>query len=360
MLVHVEKGKENELLVRFPYTKEAVSKIRSIPGRCWNGVTRRWSIPDTEESVQQLLFLFANDDVVASPPLNFYPNITGIRDMKILLLNVEEELKLKGYSPKTREAYIGHIQRFLFYVRKDYRDISDDDVRRYLLRLLDQYERSHSYVNQALSAIKFLFGNVLKRHRAIVNLPRAKKQQKLPDILSRQEVARLINVVRNTKHRLILLLTYSAGLRVSEVVSLRLGDIDSDRMLIHVRQGKGQKDRYSVLSQVAYQALQEYVKRFEPGEWLFPGEQEDQHLTERTTQRIFEKAKEAAGITKEVSVHSLRHSFATHLLESGTDLRYIQELLGHKSSKTTEIYTHVSQRDLGRIRSPLDDMDRKD
>lgn len=150
------------------------------------------------------------------------------------------------------------------------------------------------------------------------------------------------------------MLAYSAGLRVSEVVKLRVQDIDTKRNMIHIKVAKGRKDRYTVLSEVALRVLREYWKVYQPKNWLFPGPKQNSHLTTRTVEKILEDASQKAGITKHVTVHTLRHSFATHLLEGGTDLRYIQELLGHKSSKTTEIYTHVSQRDIGRIKSPLD------
>ena len=187
-------------------------------------------------------------------------------------------------------------------------------------------------------------------------MPRSKKERRLPDVLSQQEVFRLLEAVGNAKHRVIMLLVYSAGLRVGEVVRLKPGDINKDRNLIHVRQSKGKKDRYTVLSQVALEALNMYVEKERPEKWLFVGSQPGRHLTESAVQKVFDKAKEKAGIMKDVSVHTLRHSFATHLLESGTDLRYIQELLGHASTKTTEIYTHVSKRDIGRIQSPLDSL----
>lgn len=185
-------------------------------------------------------------------------------------------------------------------------------------------------------------------------MPRPKKENKLPDVLSQQEVIQILNTVKNIKHRAILILTYSAGLRVSEVVKLKIGDIDHNRMLIHIRNGKGKKDRYTVLSKGAFETLRTYITSYNVIDWVFPGEHPIHHITERTVQRIFENARDKAKIKKEVSIHSLRHSFATHLLEGGTDLRYIQELLGHKSSKTTEIYTHVTEKDIRRIRSPFD------
>ncbi|MEA4901750.1 tyrosine-type recombinase/integrase [Desulfitobacterium sp.] len=173
-------------------------------------------------------------------------------------------------------------------------------------------------------------------------------------MLCKEEVLTIFHVIQNVKHKALLMLAYSAGLRVSELVSLRIQDIDSKRMLIHVIQGKGRKDRYTVLSRSALEVLRQYAKKFKLQVWLFPGEVEGTHLSERTAQKVFADACQKAGIKKNVSIHSLRHSFATHLLEAGTDLRYIQEILGHKSSKTTEIYTHVTQKDILRIRSPLD------
>ena len=203
--------------------------------------------------------------------------------------------------------------------------------------------------------MKFLSMNILKNNLIAFNIPRCKKEQKLPEIMSRQEVASVLNALTNLKHRALLMLIYSAGLRVGEAVRLQICDIDSKRGLVHVRQGKGRKDRYSVLSSITLETLRKYVKKFSPEGWLFPGADEDYHLTERSAENIFKNACQKAGIYRKYSVHTLRHSFATHLLENGTDLRYIQELLGHASSRTTEIYTHVCEKDLQRIRSPMDD-----
>lgn len=222
------------------------------------------------------------------------------------------------------------------------------------MKLLDEKNSTHTYINQAISALKIFFKEVLKKPKVLINVPRPKKEKKLPDILSQQEVLRLLEAVDNVKHKAIMLLIYSAGLRVGEVVRLKAEDIDSERNLIHIRQGKGRKDRYTLLSSMALDALNLYIELYGPYKWLFPGAEPGRHITERSVQKVFDGAKERAGIRKDVSVHTLRHSFATHLLEAGTDLRYIQELLGHQSSKTTEIYTHVSKKELGRIQSPLD------
>jgi len=199
---------------------------------------------------------------------------------------------------------------------------------------------------------------MLKR-KFIYEVKRPKKDKKLPVVLSKEEVAKILDSVDNIKHKAILMLVYSAGLRVGEVVKLRPEDIDSKRMLIHIKKAKGRKDRYTLLSETALEILREYWRKYKPNKWLFEGVREGWHLSIRTVQSIFEQAREKAGIKKEISVHGLRHSFATHLLEGGTDLRYIQEILGHTSSKTTEIYTHVSQKSLGKIKSPLDTLNLK-
>jgi len=182
------------------------------------------------------------------------------------------------------------------------------------------------------------------------------KERKLPDVMSEEEVMRLFQSVRNVKHKLMLMMAYASGLRVSELVSLRIEDLDINRRMIHVRGAKGKKDRYTLLPDSMLAPLHWYWQIYNLGTsgWLFPGGTPGYHLSTRTIQSVFERAVRAAGIRKPVSMHSLRHSFATHLLERGTDLRYIQELLGHQSSRTTEIYTHVSTKEIGKIRSPLD------
>jgi len=213
---------------------------------------------------------------------------------------------------------------------------------------------SHSYVNQTVSSVKFLYNEVLKDKRIVVQVPRPQKEKKLPKVLSQEEVIKVLSALTNKKHRIMLKLAYSSGLRVGELVRLKLEDMDYSRKLIFVNQGKGKKDRYTKLSQKILPELEEYIKLYDIEDWLFPGPAKGSHLTERTAERVFENAKTLAKIHKEVSIHSLRHSFATHLHEAGTDIRKIQELLGHESTKTTEIYTHVSKATIENIESPLD------
>lgn len=266
-----------------------------------------------------------------------------------------QELNIKGYSNKTKKCYVNNIKRFEEYLNKSLNEIEEEDVKRYVDCLLKK-DCSHSYVNQAISSIKFLNQYVLHKSKLVVYVNRPKKERKLPNVLSKKEVKDILTSLQNNKHKTILALIYSSGLRVGEVTMLNINDIDSERMMIKIRQGKGKKDRYVMLSETILLQLRNYFIEYRPNKWLFEGANKQEHISERTVQKIFRNACGKAGIRKEVTVHSLRHSFATHLLESGTDLRYIQELLGHSSSKTTEIYTHVTNKNITKIKSPLDDI----
>lgn len=343
-----------ELSVSFEYNPILIEKIKTIQGRRWDQSNRHWVIPNNVASKALLEEIFSesniniNDNSTESQIINNPDN--GSQN------NVLEEMKkyltLKGFTSKTIKSYLGHVRRFLECTNS--LELDKEDAEKYIYSLLKEQQNSHSYVNQALSSIKILYKNVLKKGDILCEIPRPRKEKKLPDILNEEEVINILGSVSNIKHQSILYLVYSTGLRVGEVVRLRVEDIDSKRMLIHIRQGKGRKDRFTILSSNALKILRKYATIEQPKEWLFPGIKDGDFLTERTVQKIFKKACELAGIKKDVSVHSLRHSFATHLLEGGTDLRYIQELLGHQSSKTTEVYTHVSNKNLSKIESPLD------
>lgn len=234
-------------------------------------------------------------------------------------------------------------------------DINDSDIKNYLFYLAEEKQSATSTLNQAINAMKFYYGSMLKK-KFVYEVRRPRKDKKLPVVLSKGEVAKIINSVDNLKHRAILMLVYSAGLRVGEAVRLKPEDIDSKRMLIHIKGSKGRKDRYTILSETSLDVLGKYWREYKPQEWLFEGARRDRYISSRTVQHILAHACAKANIRKDISVHTLRHSFATHLLESGVDLRYIQELPGHAHSKTTEIYTHVSTKSLGKIQSPLDSL----
>jgi len=209
---------------------------------------------------------------------------------------------------------------------KEPSEVNDNDIKNYLLYLAEEKESATATINQAINALKFYYGAMLKK-KFVYEVKRPRKDKKLPVVLSPEEVAKILGAVGNIKHRAILMLVYSAGLRVGEVVRLKPEDIDNNRMLIHVRGSKGRKDRYIMLSKRALETLNQYRAEDKPTKWLFEGARAGRYISIRTAQKIFEHACEKAGIKKDITIHSLRHSFATHLLESGTDLRYIQELL---------------------------------
>ncbi len=267
------------------------------------------------------------------------------------------EMRLRNYSHKTMKAYRSCIRSFVkYFLPKHPRELTNEDVRAYLLHLLVQEKRPAGTVNQVFNALRFLYSDLYKRPFVIETLPRPRKERKLPDVLNEREVVQIFQSVSNVKHRTMLMMTYACGLRVSEVVRLRIEDIDAQRGLIHLRDAKGGKDRFTILPQSLRSTLHHYWKTFQLGQsgWLFPGITPDKHLSERSIQAVFARSLEAAGIHKPVSMHTLRYTFATHLLEHGTDLRHIQKLLGHQSTKTTEIYTHISKKQLGKIKSPMD------
>ncbi|WP_431087662.1 site-specific tyrosine recombinase/integron integrase [Paenibacillus sp. 8b26] len=355
------------------YGVEEREGIRSIPGRKWVPDEKIWTIPYSIAAVESLLEAYRSCEFECDEHLNKeLPYIWEWLDQRGAQANVvlsssergewnpdqrkelRDALVARGYSSKTIKAYISQTERFFADLQGAEASINDAAVQKYALALLKK-GLSHAYVNQAISALKFYFRHVLKQPKSAAYV-RPKKESKLPDVLSLNEVMRLLKAVKNPKHRAILYLTYTSGLRVSEVVRLRPEDCDWERKVLKVRQGKGRKDRQTLLSEAAFAVVEQYIGAEQPEDWLFPGQREGRHLTERSAQKVFEKALAEAGIRKQVSIHSLRYSFATHLLENGIDLRYIQELLGHQSVRTTERYTHVSRRDIGRIQSPLDRM----
>lgn len=264
------------------------------------------------------------------------------------------DLELKGYALDTQRVYLGSVENFSLFFHRSPDKLGEKEVKEYLHYLITRRHTSQSRTNQVYSALKFFYHTTLERNWVMSKIPRVKKIKRLPIVLSRQEVRAVLSCVLNLKHRAILLMIYSAGLRVREAVQLRLSDIDSSRMVIRVQQGKGHKDRYTLLGKATLAVLREYYKEYRPGEWLFAGAHPGSHISVRSVQKVFSDAIERAQIKKPATLHSLRHSFATHLLEAGTDLYHIQRLLGHKSSKTTAVYLHVTTKDLARILSPID------
>lgn len=264
-----------------------------------------------------------------------------------------QELIIRGFSKRTIKSYLSHNQHFLDFTGQSARAVDSQDIKDYLLYLKSQ-NYTNTSLNQVISALKFYYGQILKR-KLFFNIRRPKKEKFLPTVLTRSEIIKIINCAHNLKHKLLLSLLYGSGLRVSEVVKIKISHLDLASKSLLVKDAKGQKDRFTLLSNISVKLLNLYLAKLtEQQKYLFSGQQGESHLSQRSAQKIFEQAFLEAEIKKEATCHSLRHSFATHLLESGVDIRYIQKLLGHQNIKTTEKYTHVARNFLSNLKSPLD------
>ena len=358
--VLVIKTEKSRLKVISGMNKALTDVIKKFPYVSWNVRDKWWSLPYSERIVndiketalaQGLQFFYEEEK---SPMRKSRINPYDIPNYKICPAEYIQKLQELRYSEQTVRTYKNMFEEFINFYHKFSVDRIDESMITAFLRYLVM-ERcvSTSYQNQSINAIKFYYERVLGGQRKVYMVDRPRSEKTLPVVLSEEEVGMLINTVKNIKHKAILMTIYSAGLRVSEAVNLRIEDIDSQRMQIKVTQSKGKKDRYTILSVKTLYILREYVKQYKPRMYLFEGQNGEQY-SDRSIQSILKTAVAKAGISKRVTIHTLRHSFATHLLENGTDLRYIQSLLGHESSRTTEVYTHITTKGFDRIKSPLD------
>ena len=265
--------------------------------------------------------------------------------------SLSRELRIRNYSRRTIESYVYYNEELLRFCNKDPREVATDDIKDYLDFLAKGH--SASTVSVAYNALHFYYKEIWRRS-FFINMHQPRKAKYLPVVLSKEEVKRMIELTANPKHNCIISLLYGTGVRVSELTHIKMRDIDLDRKMLRVFQGKGKKDRFVMLPEKLSPILTIQARLKQAGDFLFTNGRGDNRLTETTIQKIVAQAAERAGIKKNVSPHTLRHSFATHLLENGTDIRYIQELLGHAKLQTTQIYTHVARNDLGRLKSPLD------
>ncbi len=265
------------------------------------------------------------------------------------------DMELRAYRPSTHQEYLRCAKNFAAHYMKSPAEMGEDQIREYLLYLIREKKAGPSTVKMSVAALKFLYTHTLERPEEVVRIPWPKVLKPLPTILSGTEVSRLLESFHSLKHRMIAMATYGAGLRISETCRLQAGDLDSDRMLLHVRNGKRGRDRYVMLPKRLLLWLRTYWREARPpGPGLFPGRDPNGHIGADAVREAIRKATEDAGISKRVTPHVLRHSFATHLLETGTDIRTIQALLGHGSIRTTEHYLRVSKAHIGRVESPLD------
>ena len=275
--------------------------------------------------------------------------------MSELRTRMIDDMTLRGMAAKTQSSYLRTVAGLATYYHRSPDRVSDREVQAYLLHLMRERKLSWSSCNVALAGLRFLYHQTLDRDKTTFHIPGPRKPSKLPEILSQEEVARLFAHADLPRHRVLLMTAYSAGLRVSEVVRLRVRDIDSDRMTIRVEQAKGAKDRYTLLSPRLLQEMRSYWKLARPFPWLFPMRDNTGPMNYGTVERIYIRTKRRAGITKAGNIHALRHAFATHLLESGqADLHTIQRLLGHRHISTTMRYLHLARKNITDRSSPLD------
>lgn len=330
------------IAVYFEKNAALIARIKTFEDARWSASNKYWHLPDTEANRLHFKLPLAHTLV---------PNAEGMASIETF----KRYLLSKRYSPNTINTYSDALKSFLTFCNtKAIKDISNEDVIYYNNDYILKNNFSSSYQNQIVNSIKLFFKIVKDSQIEIDKIHRPKREKVLPNVLSKEEVLKIIDATENLKHRTLLALIYSAGLRISEALNMKPKDIDSVRKLIHVKNAKGKKDRYTLLSEKVLLLLREYYLVYKPKEYLFEGQFGGMYSS-RSAQVILKQAAERAGIRKPITLHTLRHSFATHLLESGTDLRYIQDLLGHSSPKTTMIYTHVTNDSLKKIKNPFDE-----
>ena len=344
LIVH---HKEPRIAVYFEKNAELIARIKKLEGSKWSQTLKAWHLPDTEEN--RIRFKIINEPIRKS-----YSNISS-ENQEILHYYIEA-IQLKGYSPSTLKTYKNEFIQFLVYL-KDINafQCTTPEIRNYILYCINKLKLTEATVHSRMNAIKFYYEQILRNDKLFIEIPRPKKPFKLPKVLALEEVKKIFEVTLNLKHNTMLKLSYGMGLRVSEIVNLKIQDIDSKRMQVFIARAKGKKDRYANLPESILTQLRTYFIEYKPKEFLFEGQYGGQY-SYRSAQQVFKQALEKANINKNISFHSLRHSYATHLLENGTDIRFIQELLGHNDIKTTLLYTNVTDKSLRKIKSPLDNI----
>lgn len=336
--------KEKRIAVYFEKNAVLITRIKKLEGSRWSQTLGVWHLPDTVENRERFHLV---------PLSHSLPSEEGVEQIQKFI----QWLSSKRYSPSTIKTYSEALKSFLvFYREKAVAEITNEDVVTYNNDHILKNNLSESYQNQIVNAIKLFFTTIRETKIEIAKIHRPKRAKVLPNVLSKEEVKLILNAHSNIKHKTMLSLIYSCGLRRSELIHLKITDIDSNRNIVIIRQSKGKKDRIAPLSTKILEMLRQYYSIYKPKIWLFEGQNGIEQYSDHSLQSVLKQALVKAKISKPVTLHWLRHSYATHLLESGTDLRYIQELLGHNSSKTTEIYTHVSTKSIQQIKSPFDDL----
>lgn len=356
----------NEEVECFTFEKdfELIELLKTKLNARWSATRKFWYQPRIQFNLGKTLETFKNIAWVNIKELTSSstryiskPKMLPPEDIQQEIETFKKWLTFKRYSPNTIKTYSDALYVFMnFFKEKDISQLNNNDVVFFVNEYILKQKLSFSYQNQIINAIKLYFREIRKSKIEVDALQRPRRQHKLPNVLSKEEIKAILLAPANLKHRAMLSLIYACGLRRSELLNLKITDVDSKRHMLIIRNSKGYKDRQVPISDKTIEMLREYYKAYKPKIWLFEGQKSGEKYSEESLAKVLKHAVNKANIRKPVTLHWLRHSYATHLLEAGTDLRYIQELLGHKSSKTTEIYTHVSQNSLQKIKSPFDDL----
>ncbi|PIE50570.1 MAG: integrase [Flavobacteriales bacterium] len=339
---------KNVIWIKFTYSENLKNALRKrFPSAKWSQTHKAWYLPDLP-AVRKELHLSSKK---IKTPSNISPQ------NQIALENFIHTLQLKAYSENTIRLYVNEFSQLLILLKNTSVDtLTPEKLKDYFLYCLEKNKAKEATMNSKINAIKFYFEQVLHQEKMFFNIPRPKKPLQLPKMLTKKEVIKLLKVTQNPKHLLILQLCYGMGLRVSEIVNLKVEHIDSENMRVLIKAAKGKKDRYTNLPLSVLEPMRIYYKKFRPKKWLFEGQYGGQYSV-RSVQNVFKNAMKKANIQKTIGIHGLRHSYATHLIESGADIRFIKELLGHNSIKTTQIYTHITDISKSQVKSPLDSLE---
>lgn len=340
------------IFIDFEFEWRIVDRFRTYSKTKYIASEKKWFVPKKDFSIKEIKEIFNGEITI---DLN---NITPIQ--KEIAEKYLATLERKRYSESTIKTYFQYFVEFTkYFFSYDINEITPQEINDYILELIETRNISTSQQNQRINAIKFYFEKVLGKEKLYFEIERPRREKLLPDVLSKTEISLILKATQNIKHKSLIALIYSCGLRRSEAINMKIKDIDSGRMLIKIRGAKGKKDRYVQLAEGTLQLLRRYYKKEKPSIWIFEGQNGEKYSATSIT-NVLKNTARKAGIKKRVYPHILRHSFATHHLEQGTDLRYIQEWMGHESSKTTEIYTHVSNTDFLKFKNPLDDIEYND
>ncbi len=358
---------QNNPVVSLVFEKDTtlISRVKTLPGARWSQSRRFWYIPKEQFNLSMVFDALQPVAYLDYSALKDYGNNQKNRNVDqavnpkqevVIPAEYENLLDQKRYAENTKSVYLSYFADFIRNFRgRDLNDISKEEINHYILQLIKAKNISTSQQNQRINAIKFYYEKVLGHRKEYYDIERPRKESHLPDVLSKDEVKRLLNNTANIKHKVIMSLIYSCGLRRSELINLRQDDVDPERMVIKIKGAKGNKDRYVQLSGRMYEMLLEYYEAYKPANRLIEGQRGEAYSGESILQLI-KKAAVKAGIIKKVYPHLLRHSYATHQLEQGTDIRFIQEWMGHSSIKTTQRYTHISENNFRNFKNPLDDL----